>query len=143
MTMLEILAGLQDKQLSAKEAVELVKASGLEAAAVTAAVIEAVSGGGLNAKVAADLIGAASTPKRNNGPLYCRVSRKGAVSVYGLQQMPITIYAAQWERLLNGCSADHFVLAFIKEWEGKEFSGESAKEKGGKKEAYTATISRK
>jgi len=28
------------------------------------------------------------------------VSEKGAVSVYGLQRMPVTLYAEQWERLL-------------------------------------------
>ncbi|RMF87619.1 MAG: hypothetical protein D6741_20330, partial [Planctomycetota bacterium] len=34
-------------------------------------------------------------------PLYCKVSQKGAVSVYGLQRMPVTLYADQWERLLG------------------------------------------
>jgi len=38
-------------------------------------------------------------PKR--GSLYCKVSQKGAVSVYGLQRMPVTLYVEQWERLLN------------------------------------------
>lgn len=37
-------------------------------------------------------------PKR--GQLYCKVSEKGAVSVYGLQRMPVTLYLEQWERLL-------------------------------------------
>jgi hypothetical protein len=40
-----------------------------------------------------------ATPKR--GTLYCKVSPKGAVSVYGLQRMPVTLYVEQWERLLN------------------------------------------
>jgi len=39
------------------------------------------------------------TPKR--GTLYCKVSQKGAVSVYGLQRMPVTLYVEQWERLLG------------------------------------------
>ena len=38
-------------------------------------------------------------PKR--GTLYCKVSQKGAVSVYGLQRMPVTLYVEQWERLLG------------------------------------------
>ncbi len=38
------------------------------------------------------------TPKR--GSLYCKVSQKGAISVYGLQRMPVTLYVEQWERLL-------------------------------------------
>jgi len=32
--------------------------------------------------------------------LTCKVSPKGAVSVYGLQRMPVTLYADQWYRLL-------------------------------------------
>jgi hypothetical protein len=38
-------------------------------------------------------------PKR--GTLYCKVSAKGAVSIYGLQRMPVTLYVEQWERLLG------------------------------------------
>ncbi len=34
------------------------------------------------------------------GALKCKASEKGAVSVYGLQRMPVTLYAGQWERLL-------------------------------------------
>jgi len=34
-------------------------------------------------------------------PLSCRVSEKGALSVYGLQRMPVTLYVEQWDRLLN------------------------------------------
>jgi hypothetical protein len=33
--------------------------------------------------------------------LRCKVSAKKAVSVYGLQRMPVTLYAEQWERLLG------------------------------------------
>lgn len=35
------------------------------------------------------------------GVLSCKVSPKGAVSVYGLQRMPVTLYADQWHRLLD------------------------------------------
>jgi hypothetical protein len=35
------------------------------------------------------------------GTLYCKVSPKGALSVYGLQRMPVTLYAEQWGRLLD------------------------------------------
>jgi len=34
------------------------------------------------------------------GTLRCKVSAKSAVSIYGLQRMPVTLYAEQWERLL-------------------------------------------
>ena len=35
------------------------------------------------------------------GTLYCKVSEKGAMSVYGLQRMPVTLYIEQWTRLLE------------------------------------------
>ena len=35
------------------------------------------------------------------GKLYCKVSAKGALSVYGLQRMPVTLYIEQWQRLLD------------------------------------------
>ena len=41
----------------------------------------------------------AEAPKR--GTLYCKVSEKGAISVYGLQRMPVTLYVEQWERLMR------------------------------------------
>ncbi len=41
-----------------------------------------------------------SEPQRR-GTLYCKVSAKGALSVYGLQRMPVTLYVEQWERLLG------------------------------------------
>lgn len=56
----------------------------------------------------------AETQKR--GTLYCKVSAKGAVSVYGLQRMPVTLYVEQWERLLN--FADE-IRRFIGEHEGE------------------------
>lgn len=40
----------------------------------------------------------AARPKR---PLYCKVSEKGGLSVYGLQRMPVTLYVEQWQRLLD------------------------------------------
>jgi len=40
------------------------------------------------------------SPRRGNN-LYCKVSAKGALSVYGLQRMPVTLYVEQWKRLLD------------------------------------------
>ena len=37
---------------------------------------------------------AANTPR-------LKVSQKGAISVYGLQRMPVTLYAGQWERIIE------------------------------------------
>ena len=35
------------------------------------------------------------------GKLEFRVAAKGGVSVYGLGRFPVTLYAEQWERLLD------------------------------------------
>ncbi|MCE5267659.1 MAG: hypothetical protein LLG00_07220 [Planctomycetaceae bacterium] len=50
------------------------------------------------------------TPQR--GSLYCKVSPKGAMSLYGLQRMPVTLYIEQWERLLG---YGNEIQAFLKE----------------------------
>ncbi|MCI0525960.1 MAG: hypothetical protein L0Y56_00705 [Nitrospira sp.] len=34
-------------------------------------------------------------------PITFKVSEKGAVSVYGLQRFPVTLYGEQWARLLS------------------------------------------
>ena len=47
---------------------------------------------------ASKLLAELDTVKR--GTLYCKVSEKGALSVYGLQRMPVTLYVEQWGRLL-------------------------------------------
>lgn len=39
-----------------------------------------------------------------------KVATKGGLSVYGLQRFPVTLYAAQWERLLQHSEA---LAAFI------------------------------
>ncbi len=54
-----------------------------------------------------------SNPARN---LSCKVSPKEALSVYGLQRMPVTLYVEQWERLLD--FADH-IRTFISQCNGK------------------------
>lgn len=45
------------------------------------------------------------------GKLSMKVSEKGGLSVYGLQRMPVTLYAQQWERLLGHVDD---IKAFIK-----------------------------
>ena len=39
--------------------------------------------------------------RQKRGTLYCKVSQKGGMSLYGLQRMPVTLYVEQWERLLD------------------------------------------
>ena len=38
-------------------------------------------------------------PKAQPGKITYKVSEKGALSAYGLQRMPATLYVEQWERL--------------------------------------------
>ena len=72
-------------------------------------ILAQVAAGKLSVDEAAKLL-AEDTPKR--GALYCKVSAKGGVSLYGLQRMPVTLYVEQWERLLG--FADE-LQAFLKE----------------------------
>lgn len=46
------------------------------------------------------------------GAIYCKVSDKGAISVYGLGRFPTTLYVEQWERLL---AFGDEILRFAKE----------------------------
>ena len=62
-------------------------------------ILSKLAAGELNVEEAQKLLEQCEDKKR--GELYCKVSQKGAVSVYGLQRMPVTLYAQQWERLLE------------------------------------------
>jgi hypothetical protein len=62
-------------------------------------ILAKVAAGEIKVEEASKLLAEADEKKR--GALYCKVSEKGAVSVYGLQRMPVTLYVEQWERLLN------------------------------------------
>lgn len=48
--------------------------------------------------------------------LELRVSQKGAVSVYGLNRFPVTLYKEQWERLLD---FQEQIRTFIRDHEGE------------------------
>jgi hypothetical protein len=37
---------------------------------------------------------------RGNSRLSCKIGEKGGVSVYGLGRFPVSLYGAQWDRLL-------------------------------------------
>ena len=62
-------------------------------------ILAQLAAGKLSVDEAAKLLADQDTPKR--GTLYCKVSAKGAMSLYGLQRMPVTLYIEQWERLLG------------------------------------------
>ena len=61
-------------------------------------ILQKVAAGEITPEQAGKLL-IAEAPKR--GTLYCKVSEKGAISIYGLQRMPVTLYVEQWERLLE------------------------------------------
>jgi len=91
------------------------------------------------------LAGLESAPKTGN--IYFHVSRKGAISAYGLQRMPVTLYVEQWEVVLGqpGACSTPFAQkfwTFVKQWEGKEYK-RTAKNDDGQMEEYKAFISRK
>ena len=73
-------------------------------------ILAQVAAGEISVDEASKLLAEADTLKR--GTLYCKVSQKGALSLYGLQRMPVTLYIEQWERLL--AFADE-LQAFMKE----------------------------
>ena len=73
-------------------------------------VLAKLASGELSTEEAGELLDQLDREKR--GSLYCKVSEKGGISVYGLQRMPVTLYVEQWERLLG--FADE-IRAFMKE----------------------------
>lgn len=77
-------------------------------------ILKKVAAGELPVEQASKLLAETEQPKR--GQLYCKVSEKGACSVYGLQRMPVTLYIEQWERLLN---YGEEIRSFLKENEGR------------------------
>jgi len=62
-------------------------------------ILAKLAAGEISTDEASKLLTEAEQEKR--GSLYCKVSQKGAISVYGLQRMPVTLYVEQWERLLD------------------------------------------
>jgi hypothetical protein len=73
-------------------------------------ILAQVAAGKLSVDEATKLL-ADQEPARR-GTLYCKVSPKGGMSLYGLQRMPVTLYIEQWQRLL--AFADD-IQAFLKE----------------------------
>jgi len=73
-------------------------------------ILAEVAAGTITVDEAAKRLSELETARRGN--LYCKVSPKGAMSLYGLQRMPVTLYIEQWGRLLG--FADE-IRAFLKE----------------------------
>jgi hypothetical protein len=71
----------------------------------------------------------ADIEQMRKGSLYCKVSQKGAISVYGLQRMPVTLYVEQWQRLLDfGDDIRKFAAEHERELKRKNRPSEGADE---------------
>jgi hypothetical protein len=107
-----------------------------------AEIIAAVCNGTITQEKASELLAGLiqQATAKQSGPLFCKIGEKGAVSVYGLNspRFPVTLYAAQWERLAEFIPQ---VLDFIKQWEGKEYTGQAGK--NGSKHQYRVTLARR
>lgn len=68
-------------------------------------------------------------PEKAPGSLTCKTGKKGGISVYGLQRMPVTAYASQWERFLAyvGAASDNPIAKHIAEDKPQEFDFDSFK----------------
>lgn len=53
---------------------------------------------------------------RGQNKVSLKVSEKGAISVFGLQRFPVTLYASQWERII---AMGDDIKAFIRENKAK------------------------
>jgi hypothetical protein len=62
-------------------------------------ILKKLAAGEITAEDASKMLEELERGKRAS--LYCKVSQKQAVSLYGLQRMPVTLYVEQWERLLD------------------------------------------
>ena len=62
-------------------------------------ILAKVASGDIKPEEAAKLISALNGNGRGGATITYKVSAKGAMSAYGLQRMPVTLYAQQWERV--------------------------------------------
>src|SRR5437588_2596321 len=77
-------------------------------------ILAKLAAGELKVDEASKMLADIAEPKR--GTLYCKVSEKGAISIYGLQRMPVTLYVEQWEKLLNFAEE---IRQFMKDHDGE------------------------
>ena len=76
-------------------------------------ILEQLANGTITVAMANADIALLDKPK---GRLSCKVSAKGALSVYGLGRWPVTLYAGQWEPLFE---ATDMVKTFLVDHENE------------------------
>ena len=67
---------------------------------------------------------AAASANKPAGQLYCKLALKGGISIYGINRMPVTLYAEQAERLVKwlGAPAENPISKLIASKPTREFS---------------------
>jgi len=121
-------AELSEEDVAAQLEAEEIKALATQYGSKEA-VLVAISKSELDVPKAVKVMAHFDPPAASNGRLYCKVSAKGAVSIYGLQRQPVTLYAEQHERLAKFyADAENGPLAFIKAEEGKEHEAKEYKD---------------
>lgn len=78
-----------------------------------------------------------------NGPgakIYFKISKKGGISCYGLQRMPVTLYLQQWQRFFEFCGSS--LPAAIKALIGTTERHEISKYTGDADEKFLAAVKR-
>lgn len=93
-------------------------------------ILRKLKSGEISEQEADKLLDAAEDKKRSG--LYCKVSAKGALSVYGLQRMPVTLYVEQWNRLLAfGDELKKFIASHDTELKRKDAKAAAGSDAGG------------
>ncbi len=108
-----------EAKLEAEQVAALKSKYGSKEAVLTAIAKQEFNGenGNPDMATACKVITAFDPPAARAGNVYCKVSAKGGISLYGYQRMPVTLYAEQWERLLgpNPSTPDSkLVIQFIR-----------------------------
>lgn len=96
-------------------------------------VLERLAKNEITPKQADDMLASIEAEQKQGG-LYCKVSVKGALSVYGLQRMPVTLYVEQWERVLDFAGE----IRVFAERHDKELSRLSEAQRRARRRAYEA-----
>lgn len=83
-------------------------------------VFAAMNRGEITATMAEAECAALKAAPKVGGTLSYKISTKGAVSVYGLQRMPVTLYLEQWERVADMMPS---LFAFALQYTDRPFNG--------------------
>jgi hypothetical protein len=95
----ELIQRVAEKKLAVEKAAELLR--GNDRQGCNLLVLDLLNKHTLDVGQAAKLMARLDDLAKPKGRVYCKVSGKGGLSLYGLQRMPVTLYIEQWQRLLE------------------------------------------